>query len=283
MAHEANASPLKYEPITTLAERLAEEMRTLLPGHHLHLHALARRLCVRSIEWDEALEADGCTIWEADGPHIRLRPDVTMARRRFTLAHELTHVFLGHGQLAETNMRRAGRTREERVCDATAGALLMPRESIDKLVHGHVTLGDIKETSEFLDVSLSALVVRLNQLSARRYLLLNAILRKNGELLLKPTIGLPWDTAAQAVLSPESYRSLGRLERTTTDLQILLRAGDKVFACSGQGNRRGLHLLAFVEARETYDNLSRSWGDNKDPSFSGRFEDFIEPQSGVIG
>ncbi len=89
-------------------------------------------------------------------------------RRRFTIAHELGHYFLHKNMLIDNDIHidtlyRAGvqvdmQTKEkEREVDYFAGALLMNRMAIEKLIDNY----NIEELSEIFNVSTSAMTVRL--------------------------------------------------------------------------------------------------------------------------
>lgn len=91
-------------------------------------------------------------------------------RKRFTIAHELGHYFL-HRDMLENNdihidtLYRASaiqvdeETKErEKEVDYFAGALLMNEKVIEKLIQSY----EISEMAKILDVSYSAMTVRLN-------------------------------------------------------------------------------------------------------------------------
>ena len=72
---------------------------------------------------------DGRLEWFNGSPSVTLNEDRPVVRQRFTLAHELAHVFLGSGS-TKAAFRTAMNTRsqdDERLCDAVAAAILVPR------------------------------------------------------------------------------------------------------------------------------------------------------------
>ncbi len=91
-------------------------------------------------------------------------------RKRFTIAHELGHYFLHRDMLKDSNVHvdtlyRAvaiqidEETKErEKEVDYFAGALLMNEGVVEKLMQSY----EISEIAKILDVSYSAMTVRLN-------------------------------------------------------------------------------------------------------------------------
>lgn len=91
-------------------------------------------------------------------------------RKRFTVAHELGHYFLHQDMLKDSDVHidtldRATikvdeKTKEqEKEVDYLAGALLMNRIVLEKLIEDNYT---IEELAEIFDVSSSAMTVRLD-------------------------------------------------------------------------------------------------------------------------
>lgn len=90
-------------------------------------------------------------------------------RQRFTIAHELGHYFLHRNMLKDSGIhidalyRTATQTNmqtkeQEKEVDYFAGALLMNKMTIEKLIEDY----SIEELAEIFDVSYSAMTVRLN-------------------------------------------------------------------------------------------------------------------------
>lgn len=91
------------------------------------------------------------------------------ARQRFTIAHELGHYFLHRDMLKNSDIHIDTlyrvmtevdtKTKEkEKEVDYFAGALLMNRMTIEKLIENY----SIEELTEIFEVSYSAMTVRLN-------------------------------------------------------------------------------------------------------------------------
>jgi Zn-dependent peptidase ImmA (M78 family) len=80
-------------------------------------------------------------------------------RQRFTLAHELGHLVL--------DWKSASPKDHERAADRFAGAFLMAREMVEKVLgrsRKAVTFGELESVKRVFKVSLAALIVRLKQL-----------------------------------------------------------------------------------------------------------------------
>ena len=111
--------------------------------------------------------SDGCISKSDDGFVIRVSPLQGIGRRKFTIAHELGHLFLHMGykinpvlweQQENLVYYRAGNSIDEYQANEFAAALLMPRQMY-KTVMDRYTTGNIVETgkvAEFFGVSVSA-------------------------------------------------------------------------------------------------------------------------------
>lgn len=96
----------------------------------------------------------------ADGlPVIVVNANHKGERQRFTLAHELAHLVLKFSGLADDE--------QEKAADRFAGAFLMAREMMHRLLGQHrksISLGELAELKKIFKVSIAALVVRCSQL-----------------------------------------------------------------------------------------------------------------------
>lgn len=80
-------------------------------------------------------------------------------RQRFTLAHELGHLVLKSSNLSEDLLEKAA--------DRFAGAFLMAKEMMTRLLGSHrtsISLGELAELKKIFKVSIASLVVRCGQL-----------------------------------------------------------------------------------------------------------------------
>jgi len=81
-------------------------------------------------------------------------------RQRFTLAHELAHLVLRLSDLSDAE--------EEKAADRFAGAFLMSKPMMHRLLGEHrtsISLGELAELKKIFKVSITALVVRCSQLA----------------------------------------------------------------------------------------------------------------------
>lgn len=80
-------------------------------------------------------------------------------RQRFTLAHELAHLVLRFADLSEAD--------QEKAADRFAGAFLMAKEMLLRLLGAHrtsISLGELAELKKIFKVSVASMVVRCTQL-----------------------------------------------------------------------------------------------------------------------
>jgi Zn-dependent peptidase ImmA (M78 family)/DNA-binding XRE family transcriptional regulator len=80
-------------------------------------------------------------------------------RQRFTLAHELAHLVLRFGPMSDSE--------QEKAADRFAGAFLMAKEMVFRLLGSHrtsISLGELAELKKIFKVSIASLVVRCSQL-----------------------------------------------------------------------------------------------------------------------
>lgn len=96
---------------------------------------------------------------EDDLPVIVVNQHHNGERQRFTLAHELAHLVLRFGNLSEAE--------QEKAADRFAGAFLMAKDMMFRLVGSHrtsISLGELAELKKLFKVSIASLVVRCSQL-----------------------------------------------------------------------------------------------------------------------
>ncbi|NJA08334.1 ImmA/IrrE family metallo-endopeptidase [Methylococcaceae bacterium WWC4] len=94
-----------------------------------------------------------------DVPVIVVNQSHNGERQRFTLAHELAHLVLRFTGLNDVE--------QEKAADRFAGAFLMAREMMNKLLGNHrtsISLGELTELKKIFKVSIASLVVRCAQL-----------------------------------------------------------------------------------------------------------------------
>ena len=145
---------------------------------------------------------------------IRVNRDEPEERRRFTLAHELTHWLHAVdpvGVEAVTVTRAAGRS-EEYLADKTAAALLLPQEWLRKNYAGTPhTLQTLGQVARACQVSLSAALVRMRDVARWQKSLFHWE-RQRGE----------WALVGEAGLFPSQRGMIRTTECTSSDLNRLV-------------------------------------------------------------
>lgn len=114
----------------------------------------------------------GLVVVVADSPVIAVEKQETKERRRFTAAHELGHVLLGHHDTFHVDIERSDGTppeynwRHERAANEFAAALLMPAPLIREDIESTVSLTP-KNLAHKYCVSVQAMTIRLSVLGIR--------------------------------------------------------------------------------------------------------------------
>ncbi|MCA7083524.1 XRE family transcriptional regulator [Cupriavidus sp. DB3] len=96
---------------------------------------------------------------QRDVPVIVINKNHNGERQRFTLAHELGHLVLCFAELSDAE--------QEKAADRFAGALLMPKEMMTRLLGSHrtsISIGELVELKKIFQVSVASLAVRCSQL-----------------------------------------------------------------------------------------------------------------------
>jgi len=94
-----------------------------------------------------------------DVPVIVVNQHHNGERQRFTLAHELAHLVLRFSGLSDAD--------QEKAADRFAGAFLMAKDMVLRLLGQHrtsISLGELAELKKIFKVSIASLVVRCSQL-----------------------------------------------------------------------------------------------------------------------
>ena len=96
---------------------------------------------------------------QVDVPVIVVNQHHNGERQRFTLAHELAHLVLRFGDMSDAE--------QEKAADRFAGAFLMAKDMMVRLLGAHrtsISLGELAELKKLFKVSIASLVVRCSQL-----------------------------------------------------------------------------------------------------------------------
>ncbi len=157
--------------------KYAREMaRKILKQHKIkdvptNLQVICEKLGLEYVELDDPDELDGA-ILELDGTRVAmLNKAKPVVRARFTLAHELGHIFLNHdkrefydpevareyGEDVPENQKPA----KEQEADAFASELLIPLEQLKKR---QGELKDLEKLAAVFQVSRPAMVIAVNNL-----------------------------------------------------------------------------------------------------------------------
>ena len=108
---------------------------------------------VRVLEIDAPEAFDGLSTWVGDIPVVVISKNFTIERKRFTALHELGHLVLNIEEGAD----------KEKICHAFAGALLLPDDSLEKLLGGHrnnIAPGELVSIKEQFGISMQAIMMR---------------------------------------------------------------------------------------------------------------------------
>lgn len=152
-------------PPDALMVQKCGELTDFDPGIPVDLEVLASMQGVqRPVEVVDMIEA-GCTYVAGDHFRIRLRASDSPARQRFTLGHEISHIFFEctrlHG-VVDTEVGRPGQKNQlERLCDLGAAELLFPRELFRSSCPARPDFDDVTRLGNEFNASLEATASRI--------------------------------------------------------------------------------------------------------------------------
>ena len=138
---------------------------------------------LRGVEGFEGLSGNyGAGPFGLTIPFITVNRDFPTDRVRFTAAHELGHLLCGFAE----------RESAESLCHAFAGALLLPRNAIERALmpaRRKISLWELKELKESYGISLQAIMYRARSLglvAARQVRNFRETMKANGWLVTEP-------------------------------------------------------------------------------------------------
>jgi len=188
-----------------LAERLAYALlaRASIPAWApVDVSKIAR--CLGADVIPVTLQEDGYLASDDHGFHIFVNKEQPLVRQRFSVAHELGHLALHSGDMASHHIRTIERSfrSEEMLCNTVAGALLLPREWLERTRPDLWTvereaLEDVRAIAAEAHVSLEVALVRLRDLCGWTATMLHWR-RRNPRRPDRPT----WRLVAQAGVFP---------------------------------------------------------------------------------
>ena len=164
----STAQPLPHR--TTPEGRAAQMLASLWDGKlPVDVKAIAQRAGVQ-VEEAWGLDVSGVVSTDGTTPIIQINPAESLLRQRFTIAHELGHVSLGHLTRERPEFRDPTRNYtmsnydpKERDANRFAAALLMPGGAV-KAVIMRMEEADIEALAEVFQVSKTAMSIRLKSL-----------------------------------------------------------------------------------------------------------------------
>ncbi len=216
--------------------------------------AIAAELGVKSVRSAEMLE-DGKLTWDEVGePCIEFNARRPRSRQRFTIAHEIAHLLISRDAKDSFRSLATRSNDEEALCDAFAGALLMPRSWIEQVVQtwhgGQVDLNLLRYVSHHAAVSMSAAAVRITEVSGTTCALLRWQRTVSG-----------WICTYQAAVPP-SFHGRVRLDETaiaqiessgirrTTALVLALQFDGRPITVDAQVDRDERGVLMLIRSFE---------------------------------
>lgn len=142
-------------------ERLAIEVTracgaAVPPEKPIDLRKLSKHIGVRRIAAVDMV-SDGRLDRQPEGPSVYYRYGIRGGRRRFTIAHELGHLLLGNSDV----FNGLEFDEIERLCNAFAAELLMPRRWIYTFSNLDRRLDTVRTVAKQADVSIAAAFARL--------------------------------------------------------------------------------------------------------------------------
>jgi Zn-dependent peptidase ImmA (M78 family) len=162
----------KGKAITTLANSIIDVLELSFPINIEKLpESLGGRLVYKEFD-DENLEAMIRKVGESF--EIQISPNKPSARQKFSIAHEIGHLFLHMGYLIKPDLwekvgdyrdsvyYRLGHNSEEYEANEFAAALLMPEEEFKKVSQQNLKGGyyNITKIARYFDVSEQAVKTR---------------------------------------------------------------------------------------------------------------------------
>lgn len=151
-----------------VAERIINQCR--INNAPVDLHKIAQENSIE-ISPSTTIDADGWILFPKDQKWaaIKYRPNMTLGRQRFTIAHELGHFFLKNVDTDGKSCQIDGgqKNEHEREADEFASNLLMPGKLVKKIIGIKIKgYEDILKMGQAFEVSQQAAGLRLMQVTS---------------------------------------------------------------------------------------------------------------------
>jgi Zn-dependent peptidase ImmA (M78 family)/DNA-binding XRE family transcriptional regulator len=182
---------------------------------------------VRVIEIDAPEEFDGMSTYVGDIPVVVISKNYSIERKRFTALHELGHLVLNIEEGAD----------KERICNAFAGAMLLPDDVLENHLgekRNNIAIGELVSIKEEFGVSIQAIMMRAQ---------LKGIIDKSKA-----------DRFWRSIASNKKEKGLGNFagnEKSFRFEHLVFRlAAEEVVSMSKASNLAGMKLADFREKLE---------------------------------
>jgi Zn-dependent peptidase ImmA (M78 family) len=179
---------------------------------------------IRVIEIDAPDEFDGLSTFVGNIPVVVISRNYTVERKRFTALHELGHIVLDIEEGAD----------KERICNAFAGALLLPDDCLEKLIgekRSNIAPGELVSIKEQFGISVQAIMMRAQ---------LKGIIDKN-------SAGRFWKSMAGNKKEEGLGSYAGREKSYRFEHLVFRLAAEDVVSMSKAANLAGIKLATFKE------------------------------------
>ena len=179
----------------------------------IDLPALAEFLGISAVTYRPGLLEHGRLDQTSGKAVITIRADLSSARQRFTLAHELAHRALAgpHERFIAYRSREIDSNEtEERFCDDLAAALLLPHPWVkQRFAHRSENFSTLRHIAHLSGCSLDASVVRLREVLNWNHSLLR-FRQHNGTWLFEAGAGVPYDLHGHLRSAPDTAAAFTR-------------------------------------------------------------------------
>lgn len=199
---------LGYDPIPSVIEMLEERG-------------------VRVIEIDASEAFDGFSTFVGNIPVVVINKNFTTDRKRFTALHELGHLVLAIEDGAD----------EEKICNAFAGAMLLPDDCLNRLlgdIRHNIAAGELVSIKEQYGISIQAIIKRAE---------MKGIIDKNAATRF-------WKFISSNKREEGLGNFLGREKSSRFEMLVYRLAAEEVVSLSKAASLAGLKVAEFRDRLE---------------------------------